>query len=383
MKGADDDDEKQHLETFQLRFQRISDVRFVETSIPLSGSIFGNEEAVLEFADPYLVSLTQSTHEADTHTPTCIANAPTEHSTPLSTSTPTRSKRDVGWWQCSRVRALLVATNNKQSNSPSVVYFRVTAWPIRLGLGPEKSASQGLLKHLSICLPHARVLFGLPISGVSGQKRGWTPPICTMYDDWKQECQLTKTMPWGTYMEKSGERIRQAARDTMRVNVTASPLELNTETPQHLRQRNFMDFHSEYPDNEQAQRRAPRDGDAAFGENCDAICVYPLLRTCECLAGCLVTISIPVYDFAQWMWARHYCCCPATGQHHIAHLPGFEGPVPVPRARNRWYKERRSGQSDGEQLIQHFEGGEDEFAEPNTDPYQPISENDANAPLQL
>lgn len=75
------------------------------------------------------------------------------------------------------------------------------------------------------------------------------------------------------------------------------------------------------------------------------------VRACACVAGCLVTIAIPVYDFSSWLWNRRDCCCPGTGQ---------RVPSSVPRARRQWLRERgRGADHEVERLMQEIEDDED------------------------
>lgn len=395
------DDVKQHaIESFALRVQRLSDTRFFETSTPLGGSVFGNEEAVFELSHPYLVPVLQTESESNSAPPSVVSPAPA-----VCLATYMAHKQDTAtgvWcWQCKNVPPLLVS--GPAGTSPMAVYFHGRAWPIHTGFLPSGKEARSKIKPITVCLPHACALFKLKTQQKSPSNRpDWLPPVCRMYDSWVDECGLARTMPLERYKQQSGELIREAARQCSSMGqrpVSVPPLFKNNSTTRaaadpkpHLRRRSSassstMEFDSGYPNNDPSTLGArlqdiPEEQFDTPAENPPPRdCTYATLRACECVAGCLVTVVIPVYDFASWVWTRHYCCCPATGQNPYAQA--------VPRARQQWYRKRglHKNAQEEERLMRQLEeeDGADagsgnksltSFDDLDADrhPYQPVSD---------
>lgn len=217
---------------FTVQFQRVSATRFIHRNgYPDMGKygLWFQQRMVLELQTPHLLPVLD-----DRIDPKPAPPLPSQQSW-RSTDPVTTPRRDPdpsiclaigaveaddGKRHCSVERQMLVM---KDPGILCAVHVRGLCWPMQHGIHVDSDLPASQAKPISICLPHARSLFSLSITGSGSDQHGakkrdlspWMPQVCYMLDYWRLETELLRPMQWQIYQQRSGVQLHQASLESL------------------------------------------------------------------------------------------------------------------------------------------------------------------------
>jgi len=399
------------LREFVLRFQRISDTRFIYRPpvdltvdptqvLPYQLLPWYPQESVIEVRDPYLVAAVsifdpqqqqkqqQDSNQNTVPGPCCLGrlSEATNIASDLIDSVTLQSP------QCINTRALIVAPPTTESDSsgglgPMVVHFDVWIWPMQDGIHVNPIPASA--RRASLCLPHACKIFAMDLSGRVGSQRptvrcAWLPMVCRLYNSWQKDPGLEHAVPFQVYQQESGGLIRQAAAEAdLKIKLNRGNHRSNI---RHRRQcwkkHRPMSFGQAYDDDDDDDGGvfahdsyySGRDDD---GDDHDdprfrrGLLTGWTISACEWMAGCVVTLAVPMYDCCCW---TRYQCLPLLTMAAACQTPDQQQRQ-YNEARYQQYRQRRHRKR---QQQNHDDDAEDlsSLLGDTTSSYQPLSGDD-------